>query len=89
MGTTLTRLETFRLFSLGHLELVYEGRREPYANLHELQKAIRQKWNEINDLPIKNAILQWKRRLAAVTKQDGDQLSTSSGERLLKLLITD
>jgi len=29
-------------------ELLYEGRREPYANLHELEKAIRQKWNEID-----------------------------------------
>jgi len=39
---------------------VYEGRREPYANLHQLEKAIRQKWNEINDQTIKKAILQWK-----------------------------
>jgi len=37
MGTTLTRLEPFRLFSLGWgilQELVYEGRREPHAILY-------------------------------------------------------
>ena len=70
-------------------ELVYEGRREPYVKLHQLEKAIRQKWNEIDDQHIKKAILQCKRRLTAVTKQDGDQFSTSSVERLLRLLITD
>jgi len=40
---------------------------EPYANLYELEKALRQKWNEIGDQPIKKAILQCKRHLAAVT----------------------
>jgi len=51
-------------------ELVSEGRREPYADLHELATAIRQKRKEIDDHSIKMAILQWKKRLAAVTKQD-------------------
>ena len=70
-------------------ELVYEGRREPFANLHELEKAVIQKSNEIDNQTIKKAILQWTRHLAAVTKQDGDQLSTSLVEHLLRLLITD
>jgi len=35
---TLTKPEPFRLFSLGHLALAYEGRSEPYANLHDLRK---------------------------------------------------
>ena len=52
-------------------ELVYERWRQPYANIQELEKAIRQKWNEIKDQTIKNAILQWKRHLAAVTKTGG------------------
>ena len=33
-------------------ELLYMGRCQPYANLHELEKAIRQKWNEIDDQTI-------------------------------------
>ena len=40
-------------------ELVYEGWCELYANLHELEKALRQKWNELEDQPIKKAIFQW------------------------------
>jgi len=48
---------------------VCEGQREPYANLHELEKAIRQKCNKIDDQTIKKAILQWKKHLAASTKQ--------------------
>jgi len=67
---SLTRLEPFILFSFRHLqELVYEGRHEPYADQNLLEKAIRQKWNEIDDHTIK-VILQWNRHLAAVTKQD-------------------
>ena len=52
-------------------ELVYEGRREPLADLRELDKPVRQKGNKIDDQVMKKAILQWKRHLAAVTKQDG------------------
>jgi len=39
-------------------ELVYEGWRqsiEPNANLHELEKAISKKWNEIEDLKYKES----------------------------------
>ena len=34
-------------------EVVCEGWRQPYANLRELEKAIRQQWNEIKDQTIK------------------------------------
>ena len=71
MGSTHTRLKRDIL-----QEPVYEGWRQPYADLYELEKTVTQKCTEINDQTIKNAILQWKRRLAAVTKQD--QFSTSS-----------
>jgi len=47
MGTALTRLEFFRLFSLGRL-----------ANLYELEKAIRQKWNEIDNQKYKESVYQ-------------------------------
>jgi len=61
MGTTHTRTER-PLDSVWDIlqELLYEGQCEPYANVHELEKAIRQKWNEIDDHTIKKAILQWK-----------------------------
>jgi len=52
-------------------ELVYKGLCELYADLHELEKVVRQKWNEIDEQDIKKATLQWQRRLAVVTKQDG------------------
>ena len=52
-------------------ELVYEGRREPFANLKDLQNDIRDKWHNANDQTMINAILQWKRCLAAVAKQNG------------------
>ena len=52
-------------------ELVYEGRREPLANLKDLQNAIRDKWHDVDDQTVRKAMLQWKRRLAAVAKQNG------------------
>jgi len=52
-------------------ELVYEGRREPFANLEDLQNVIRDKWHDVDDQTVRKAILQWKRRLAAVEKQNG------------------
>jgi len=36
-------------------ELAYEGRCKPHANLHKVAKAIRLKWNEIEDQTIKKA----------------------------------
>jgi len=38
---------------------------------------------------IKKAILQWKKRLAAVRKQDGEQVSTSSVECWSRLLTDE
>ena len=52
-------------------ELVYEGRREPFANLKDLQNVIRDKWHNVDDQTMRKAILQWKRHLAAVVKQNG------------------
>ena len=49
-------------------ELVYEGRREPFTNLKDV---IRNKWHDVDDQTVRKAILQWKRRLAAVAKQNG------------------
>jgi len=42
-----------------------------YANLRELEKEMKQKWNEIDDQTVLKAILQSKRRSAAVTKCGG------------------
>ena len=54
-------------------ELVYEGRHEPFANLQDLQNVIRDKWHDVDDQTMRKAIsiLQWKRCLAAVAKQNG------------------
>ena len=52
-------------------ELFYEGRHKPFANLKDLQKVIRDKWHNADDHTMRKAILQWKRYLAAVAKQNG------------------
>jgi len=52
-------------------ELVYEGRCEPFANFKDLQNDITDKWHDVDDQTVRKAILQWKRRLAAVAKQNG------------------
>jgi len=59
-------------------ELVYEGRREPFANLKDLQNVIKDKWHDVDDQTVKKAILQWKRRLAAVAKQNGGPVQCST-----------
>ena len=51
-------------------ELVYEERRQLFANLKDLQNVIRDKWHDVDDQTMIKAILQWKRRLAAVAKQN-------------------
>ena len=51
-------------------ELVYEGRHEPFANLKDPQNVIRDKWHNVDDQTMRKAILQWKRCLAAVAKQN-------------------
>jgi len=52
-------------------EPVYEGKSEPFANVKDLQNVIRDKWHNVDDQTVRKAILQWKRRLAAVAKQNG------------------
>jgi len=52
-------------------EFVYKGRHEPFANLKDLQNVIRDKWHDVDDQTVRKAILQWKRHLAAVAKQNG------------------
>ena len=52
-------------------EVVYERRREPFANLKDLQNVISDKWHDVDDQRVRKAILQGKRRLAAVAKQNG------------------
>ena len=51
-------------------EVVYEGRREPFANLKDLQNVITDKWHDVDDQTVRKAILQWKRHLT-VAKQNG------------------
>jgi len=41
-------------------ELVYEGRRELFAKLEDLQNVIRDKWHDVDDQTVRKAILQWK-----------------------------
>jgi len=52
-------------------ELGYKGRREPFANVKDLQNVIRDMWHDVDDSQKSYAILQWKRRFAAVAKQNG------------------
>jgi len=52
-------------------ELVYEGKREPFANLRDLQNVIRDKWHDVDDQTMRKTILQWKKHLAAAAKHNG------------------
>jgi len=58
-------------------ELVYEGRREPFAIPKEdLQNAIRDKWHYVDDQTVRKAILQlWQSRME-------DLFSTFSADQL-------
>ena len=62
--------------------LFYEGRHEPFANLKDLQNVIRDKWHDVDDQTVRKAILQWKRRLAAVESRMEDLFSTFSADQL-------
>jgi len=65
MDTAFARFESARLaYSVWDIlqELVYEGRREPFANLKHLQNVIRDKWHDVDDQTVRKAILQWKRQ---------------------------
>ena len=58
-------------------ELVYEGRREPFANLRDLQNVmivIRDKWHDVDDQTTRKAILQWKKHLAAIANESGEPI---------------
>ena len=63
-------------------ELVYKGRHEPFANLKDLQNVTRDKWHDVDDQTVRKAIFQWKRRVAAVAKQNGGPNSTLSADQL-------
>jgi len=52
-------------------ERVFEGRREPFTNFKDLQNVIRNKWRDVDDQTVRKAILQWKKHLASVGKQNG------------------
>jgi len=43
-------------------KFVFEGRREPFANLKDFQNVIRDKWHDVDDKTVRKAILQWQSR---------------------------
>jgi len=53
---------------------VYEGRREPFANFKDLETVIRDTLHDVDGKTVRKAILQWKRRLAAVAKQNEEPI---------------
>ena len=60
MDTAFARSESTRLLHLGHRllqGLVYEGRREPFANLKDLDTVIRDKWDDVDDQTVRKTIL--------------------------------
>ena len=63
-------------------ELVYEGRREPFANLKDLQNVIRDKWHNVDDQTMRKAVLQRKRRLAAEQSRMDNLFCTFSANLL-------
>ena len=41
-------------------ELVYEGKREPFANLKDLQNVIRDKWHDVDDQTVRKLFCSGK-----------------------------
>jgi len=39
------------------MELVYEGRREPFANFKDLQNVIRDKWHDVDDQTVEKSYI--------------------------------
>ena len=62
-------------------EPVYEGKREPFANPRD-QNVIRDKCHDVDDQTVRKAILQRKRRLAAVASRMEDLCRTISADQL-------
>lgn len=56
-------------------EQVYSGRKEPFANLQELQARIEECWPRVSHAAIKRAILQWRARLQCVVDAHGGQIA--------------
>jgi len=61
--------------------------KSPGLNRRESDKTKMEGDQRLNNIEGYTCILQWKRRLAAVVKQDGNLLSTFIVERLLRLLL--
>jgi len=73
MDTAFTKFESARLLSLGYLARTCLRRKvwtvcKPQRSSECYQ---RQKWHDVYDQMVRKAILQWKRHLAAVRKQNG------------------
>jgi len=47
-----------------------------------LRNVIRDKWHNVDDQTVRSAILQWKRRLAAVAKQNGGPIQHFAADQL-------
>ena len=67
-------------------ELVYKGRREPFANLKDLQKVIRHKWHDVDHQTMRKGILQWKKVFSSSGKAE---LRTYLAHSLLISLTDD
>jgi len=66
-------------------KIMYEGRSEPYANLHELRKALRQKWNKIADQTIKESYVAVEKALSSsITKWNGGPIQLIFSWTLVK-----
>jgi len=64
------------------MELVYEGRREPFANLKDLQNVIRDKWHDVDDQTVRKTILQWKGVQQLWQSRMEDLFSTFAADQL-------
>jgi len=72
MDTAFARFESARLLSLGYLcKNLSTKEGVNHLRISDLQNVIRDKWHDVNDQSVTKAILQWKRHLAAVAKQNG------------------
>jgi len=48
--------------------LVYKGRRLPFASLHDLKEAIKNKWKEVTIKAVQKYTTQWNKNLAIANR---------------------
>ena len=62
-------------------DLVYEGRRLPFASLHDLKEAVKKKWKKVTIEIVRKSTTQWKNDWMRLESRMEARFSTFSANR--------